>query len=393
MWKFLKWTMLILLVVLVGACLALLQFDIPAEEVDALYTNEESEFMVLDNGARVHYRDEGNPDGPPLVLIRGSTASLHTWELWAADLGDQFRIVSMDLQGHGLTGPVPGNDYSIGAMAGLVDEVVTRLGIDRFSLAGSSMGGATAWTYAIQHPDRLDALILVGSSGYPDDDDDDEEDEGPLVFKVLSSPIGRALVRNMSPRMFAEEGLKTSFVDDSLVDEAMVDRYTTLAVREGSRDATAIRFSTPRSYDWVLRIPEITAATLILQGDGDLLVSVRDAEKFHADIAGSKLMIYEDVGHMPMEENAEQSAADVRAFLNEALGLGEDEIPQSFSPPAPSLLFLAAIPGSSEMQAAFQGIGHTSRLLTQRPSLGFTLNSWGNPVAGRGPSPWLFGAA
>jgi pimeloyl-ACP methyl ester carboxylesterase len=327
MWKFLKWTILIIVMVLFGACLSLLQFDIPAEEVDALYTNEESKFMVLDNGARVHYRDEGNPDGPPLVLIHGSTASLHTWELWAADLGDQFRIVSMDLQGHGLTGPVPDNDYSIDAMVRLVDEVVTRLGIYRFSLAGSSMGGTTAWTYAIQHPDRLDALILVGSSGYPDDDDN-EEDEGPLVFKVLSSPVGRVLVRHLSPRMLAEEGLKTSFVDDSLVDETMVDRYTTLAVREGSRDATAIRFSTQRSYELALRIPEITAPTLILQGDGDLLVSVPHAEKFHADIAGSKLIIYEDVGHMPMEENPEQSAADVRAFLNEVLGLGEVDIPQ-----------------------------------------------------------------
>ncbi|MDG2333478.1 MAG: alpha/beta hydrolase [Myxococcota bacterium] len=318
---------MIILVVIVGAYLALLQFDIPAEEVDALYTNEASKFMALANGARVHYRDEGNPDGPPLVLIHGSNASLHTWELWAADLGDQFRIISMDLQGHGLTGPVPDNDYSIDAMVRLVDEVVTRLGINRFSLAGSSMGGTTAWTYAVQHPGRLNALILVGSSGYPDDDVD-EEGEGPLVFKILSSPVGRALVRNISPRMLAEEGLKTSFVDDSLVDEAMVDRYTTLAVREGSRDATSIRFSTPRLYDLALRIPEITAPTLILQGDGDLLISVPHAEKFHADIAGSKLIIYEDVGHMPMEENPEESAADVRAFLDEVLGLGEVDLPQ-----------------------------------------------------------------
>jgi pimeloyl-ACP methyl ester carboxylesterase len=75
------------------------------------------------------------------------------------------------------------------------------------------------------------------------------------------------------------------------------------AIREGSRDATSIRFSTPRSYELALRIPEIAAPTLILQGDGDLLISVPHAEKFHADIAGSKLIIYEDVGHMPMEEN------------------------------------------------------------------------------------------
>ena len=56
-----------------------------------------------------------------------------------------------------------------------------------------------------------------------------------------------------------------------------------------------------------------------MQGDGDLLIPVPHAEKFHADIAGSKLIVYENVGHMPMEENPEQSAADVRAFLNRVL--------------------------------------------------------------------------
>ncbi|TDI60818.1 MAG: alpha/beta fold hydrolase, partial [Alphaproteobacteria bacterium] len=165
MFKFLKWAILIVVVAIVGIYLSLLRFDIPAEEVDALYSNAESEFMVLGNGQRVHYRDEGKADGPTLVLIHGSNASLHTWEPWVAILGDQFRIVSMDLQGHGLTGPAPDNDYSADAMARLVDEVVTRLGIYRFALAGSSMGGRTSWHYAIAHPDRLNALILVGSSG------------------------------------------------------------------------------------------------------------------------------------------------------------------------------------------------------------------------------------
>jgi pimeloyl-ACP methyl ester carboxylesterase len=141
MFKFIKWTVLIIVVAVVGIYLSQLRFDIPAAEVDALYSNSESEFMVLGNGQRVHYRDEGNPEGPTLALVHGSNASLHTWELWVAELADQFRIVSMDLQGHGLTEPAPDDDYSPDAMARLIDEVVTRLGVYRFALAGSSMGG------------------------------------------------------------------------------------------------------------------------------------------------------------------------------------------------------------------------------------------------------------
>jgi hypothetical protein len=105
MFKFIKWLMIILVATIVGLALTFLRADIPAAEAEALYANEASEFIVLENGQRVHYRDEGNADGPPLILVHGSSASLHTWEQWVGLLGDEFRIISMDSQGHGLTGP------------------------------------------------------------------------------------------------------------------------------------------------------------------------------------------------------------------------------------------------------------------------------------------------
>ncbi|MGV0033428.1 MAG: alpha/beta fold hydrolase [Candidatus Azotimanducaceae bacterium WSBS_2022_MAG_OTU7] len=63
----------------------------------------------------MHYRDEGNASGYPLVLVHGSNASLHTWEPWVSLLGDDYRIISLDLPGHGLTGGVPDGDYSSAA--------------------------------------------------------------------------------------------------------------------------------------------------------------------------------------------------------------------------------------------------------------------------------------
>jgi pimeloyl-ACP methyl ester carboxylesterase len=318
LFKFIKWAFLVIVLAIVGIYVSLLRFDIPAAEVDALYTNAESEFMTLGNGQRVHYRDQGNPAGSILVLVHGSNASLHTWEPWVAELGDQFRIVSLDLQGHGLTGPAPDQDYTIPSMVRLVDEVVTRLGIYRFALAGSSMGGNTAWNYALSHPDRLNALILVGSGGYPQDRADNG---GALVFRILSTEWGRKLLMNVDPTILARDGLETAFVDDSLVTDEMVDRYVTLAIREGSRDATSIRFSTPYATDMIPRIPEIITPTLIIQGDGDALVPADHARKFDEDIPNSTLIIYENVGHIPMEEIPAKTAADVRAFLNGVLGL------------------------------------------------------------------------
>jgi pimeloyl-ACP methyl ester carboxylesterase len=99
----------------------------------------------------------------------------------------------------------------------------------------------------------------------------------------------------------------------------MVERYTTLAMREGNREATAIRFATPRSPDMTHRIPEITAPTLILQGGLDNLVPPAHARRFEADIPDSKLVMFETVGHIPMEEIPAISAAEARAFLNSVL--------------------------------------------------------------------------
>ena len=86
--------------------------DLPASEVDAKYANKHSRFLDIASGARIHYRDEGNPLGLPLVLVHGSNASLHTWEPWVQRLGNEFRVITLDLPGHGLTGRVVGDDYS-----------------------------------------------------------------------------------------------------------------------------------------------------------------------------------------------------------------------------------------------------------------------------------------
>ena len=123
--------------------ISVVQFDVPREELVGQYAGGASQFVTLPSGASAHMRDEGNPDGPVLVLIHGSNASLHTWEPWVAELGDSYRIVSMDLPGHGLTGRVPGDDYTREGMADFVGELMDVLNVDRFAIA-------TRWAAALR---------------------------------------------------------------------------------------------------------------------------------------------------------------------------------------------------------------------------------------------------
>ena len=98
---------LIVLALLVIAALLLFEADFSTAQVDAKYANAASQFFTDSEGARIHYRDQGNPGGEPLVLVHGSNASLHTWEPWIATIGDRFRVITLDLPAHGLTGAVP----------------------------------------------------------------------------------------------------------------------------------------------------------------------------------------------------------------------------------------------------------------------------------------------
>src|SRR4029079_1290764 len=110
-----RWLLLVLVVIAGLLGFGYLNFtapDIPRGILEAKYATPPSQFVTLPDGARVHYRIRGKADAPLLVLLHGSNASLFTWEPWSKNLSDQFRVVSLDLPGHGLTGAVPSHDYS-----------------------------------------------------------------------------------------------------------------------------------------------------------------------------------------------------------------------------------------------------------------------------------------
>src|SRR5438093_535631 len=128
-----------LLLCLPGAFWYLSQRDLPRSILEARYAGAPSQFVMLPNGTRAHVRDRGPRDALALLLIHGSNASLYTWEPWAKQLSDQFRVVTVDLPGHGLTGAVPSRDYTQEGMVKFIDEIADILRLHRFAIGGNSM--------------------------------------------------------------------------------------------------------------------------------------------------------------------------------------------------------------------------------------------------------------
>jgi pimeloyl-ACP methyl ester carboxylesterase len=250
-----------------------------------------------------------------LLLIHGFSASLHTWEPWVERLGDRYRILSLDLPGHGLTRAPAGYQASMEAFRDIVAEFARAQELTRFAIAGSSMGGNVAWEYALAHPGQVEALILVDASGW--EDTREETREEPTIFKLLRNPTLGPILRDLDNTRLIRQGLETSFADPAFVDETMVARYSELARAPGHRDILlqlTLGFRA-RNYATTERLAPLSMPVLILWGDQDRLVPPEHAQLFREAIPQAQLIMFENVGHIPQEEVADTSATAVDEFL------------------------------------------------------------------------------
>jgi pimeloyl-ACP methyl ester carboxylesterase len=294
--------------------------DLPRQMLIAKYGAAPSKFARLGSGAWGHYRDQGDASKPVLLLVHGSNSSLHTWEPWVAALGREFRTVSLDLPGHGLTGSVPGDDYSPEGMVAFVHEFAHQLGLSRFTLAGNSMGGHIAWRYALKYAEDLEALVLVDAAGVNHLLPSDQQPSLPLGMRLTRTPGVNFIAQFLTPRRFVEKAVKATFHNQRFVTAQMVDRYYELLRFPGNRRATRLRAAARVDLSRAQHLNEIRTPTLILWGDNDKLIPVAAARLFAAKIPNATLVVYHDVGHIPMEEVAQRSAADLQAFLHSKSG-------------------------------------------------------------------------
>jgi len=287
--------------------------DVPVDELKARWARPPSRFIAV-NGMQVHLRDEGPHDDPaPLVLLHGTSASLHTWDGWAQALREKRRVIRFDLPGFALTGPSPQNDYSMGAYVSFVKAVADQLGVQRFVIGGNSLGGQVAWATAAALPDRVAGLILVDATGYPPESMSTPQSI-PLGFRIAATPGLRVLMQYTLPRGIVERSVRNVYGDPSKVTPELVDLYSAMTLREGNRKALGRRIEQGYTGD-VAQLKAIKAPTLILWGGQDRLVPPELGQRFARDIAGSKLVVFDSLGHVPHEEDPARTVAEVRRFL------------------------------------------------------------------------------
>ncbi len=302
----------IIVVLIVAAWLKLRGPDIPYATLEAKYGGADSHFVDLPGAIHLHYQEVGDPTLPLLVLLHGFGDSYTTWEGWVPDLKGRFHIIAPDFPGHGLTRAPAGYELSGAGLADLLDALAARLALPKFAVAGNSMGGGVAWEFAVRHPQRLNALILVDAAGFPN--------EGPppaipLAFRILQYRLGRAILRNIDNRPLIDEGLKTDVYDKSVITPALVDRWAEFQRAPGHRAILMSFHPTAFGQASAAVLHNIAVPTLILHGEADPLIEPAAAQKFAAAIPGARLILYPHVGHLPQIEIPERSAADVAQFL------------------------------------------------------------------------------
>lgn len=287
--------------------------DRPVAELRARWAKQPSSFIQI-GGMDVHVRDEGPiNDRVPVILLHGTSASLHTWDGWAEVLKNQRRVIRVDLPGFGLTGPAPDGDYSIAAYMRFMEKLFEHYGAEGYIVAGNSFGGRLAWESALALPSYVQKIVLVDASGYPL-----PADSVPLGFRIAQTPWLAPLMDRTLPRSVIASSVRNVYGDPSKVTDELVDRYYELALREGNRKALRERFA-QNGGDTSSRIRVLRLPTLILWGGQDRLIPPASATRFHREIAGSQLVMFDDLGHVPQEEDPKRTVEPVLGFLGPAL--------------------------------------------------------------------------
>ena len=279
--------------------------DLPRAALEAEYAGAPSRFVEV-AGTRLHLRDTGPREAPPVILLHGFGSSLHTWEGWAAPLAADFRVIRFDLPGFGLTGEDRSGDYSDARAVAVIAALMDRLGLPCAALVGNSMGGRLAWRFALSHPERVSRLVLVSPDGFALD--------GMPYGPVQAPPVVRVLPFVM-PMPLLRLGVAAGYADQARLREDTVQRYHDMMVAPGVREAILRRMQQLVIEDPAPLLRGLHTPTLLLWGERDAIIPFAKARDFLAALPDARLVALPALGHLPQEEAPAESLAPVLAFL------------------------------------------------------------------------------
>jgi len=278
--------------------------------IRARYELSSSRYITV-KGLRIHYSAEGS--GPPLLLLHGVAASLHTWDGWVHALARHYRVIRVDLPGCGFSDALRARDhYTPEYTVDLFEEVRIRLGLERFHLAGNSLGGFFAWYYAAHYPEHVDKLVLLSPIAY-------QQELPPMLSLLATWGIGEA-ARFVSPRFVVQHSVRMVYGDPRLVPSSVVDRYHALVSHRRNRHALVETVRRIKLFacdpELALHVRKLRAPTLLMWGGRDRLVPAKLIAAWQRDVDHLELKLYPEAGHIPMEEYPAETARDAHEFLS-----------------------------------------------------------------------------
>jgi pyruvate dehydrogenase E2 component (dihydrolipoamide acetyltransferase) len=267
-----------------------------------------AETITLENGTEIAALVAGATDAPAtLLFIHGLGGSQTTWATVLGNFAENFRVVALDLPGHGASGkpsPDAGGDYSVGALAAAVGEVIEKLDLAPAVLVGHSLGGATALDLALSRPKLVRGLVLVNSAGLG------AEVSGDLLDRIEAEP-SREEAQKLLELFFADK----RFVLDRGVDDMHASR-TAPGADAAVKAAAGASFSREgQTVRYDERLGELTQPILIIWGEQDAVLPAAHGVAATKAVPRAWFELLEGIGHVPQIEASEAFSAIVKRWL------------------------------------------------------------------------------
>ena len=284
------------------------------EHRERLHHAEKSRFVEIE-GVRVHYQEAGAADAPPVLLIHGFCSSNFVWSEALVPLAEAgFRVVAPDLIGFGFSGKPKGVEYTIERQARMIVGLMDALEIGRAALVGSSYGGAISAVCALDYPERVERLVLVGAVS------NDEIVRRPLLRLAATPALGELLAPVLlDARRFVKNHLRQTYAAQNgyLLDNEMITAHQRPLRAADTHRAILRTLRGWRATRIEREAERITQPTLLIWGAHDKDVPLRHGERLHELIKGSRLFVFPDCGHLPQEERPQEFAALVAEFCRD----------------------------------------------------------------------------
>lgn len=276
-----------------------------------LHHAEHSRFAEV-KGVRLHYQEAGSPEAPAVILIHGFTASTLVWSEVLLPIAESgFRVIAPDLAGFGFSAKPRDGEYTIEWQARLIAGLMEQLGIERATLVGNSYGGAVAAICALDYPDKVERLVLVGAVS-------NDNVKKRLLLRLGRSPVVGDLIspllldlRWLVRRRVLRNRVRLKEINEKRFEAHHRHLRTSSTQRAALRMLRRWRAERIRAGAHLIRQP-----TLLIWGEQDFEIPLADGKELHQRIPESRLIVFRNCGHLPQEEYPQEFAELVTGFVN-----------------------------------------------------------------------------